>query len=267
MRCNLKTVFAKIPLLILLACFLEVRTGAQTSAFTYQGKLNDGNNTANGSYDMQFALYDSIAGGNQTGAAQTLMAVVVTNGYFSVLLDFGSQFPGANRWIEISVRTNGFSNFSKLSPRQVVTSSPYAITAGKLSGPVTYSQLPANVITNGQTNVVLNGTFSGALVNGTIAANNFPTSSPTNIGLASPNSITAIGNSLYRRPYTAPAMVINGWGDGGNDQATEYDFFRYPDGRSGFIGSVNRLAASGLVGLGWDTICIDGGWYGYRDTN
>ncbi|HNI61280.1 MAG TPA: hypothetical protein PKW11_15155, partial [Pseudomonadota bacterium] len=33
--------------------------------------------------------------------------VAVTNGLFTVTLDFGNQFPGADRWLEIGVRTNG----------------------------------------------------------------------------------------------------------------------------------------------------------------
>lgn len=34
---------------------------AQTTAFTYQGRLSDGANAANGSYPMQFALFDAAA--------------------------------------------------------------------------------------------------------------------------------------------------------------------------------------------------------------
>ena len=33
---------------------------AQGTAFTYQGRLNDGGNPANGSYDLRFALYDAL---------------------------------------------------------------------------------------------------------------------------------------------------------------------------------------------------------------
>ena len=42
-------------------------------------------------------------------------------------LDFGvTAFPGANRFLEISVRPNGGS-FATLSPRQQISSTPYAI--------------------------------------------------------------------------------------------------------------------------------------------
>src|SRR5687768_14160329 len=35
---------------------------AQTTSFTYQGKLTDGGTGANGNYDLQFTLFDSAAG-------------------------------------------------------------------------------------------------------------------------------------------------------------------------------------------------------------
>jgi hypothetical protein len=44
-----------------------------------------------------------------------------------VTLDFGNQFFGANRWLEIGVRTNDGGAFSTLAPRQPITPSPYTI--------------------------------------------------------------------------------------------------------------------------------------------
>ncbi|HEX3145458.1 MAG TPA: hypothetical protein VHQ64_15905, partial [Pyrinomonadaceae bacterium] len=44
---------------------------AQTTAFTYQGKLIDGGAAANGTYDLQFALFDNADGGAQVGQTQT----------------------------------------------------------------------------------------------------------------------------------------------------------------------------------------------------
>ena len=38
---------------------------AQTTAFTYQGKLTDGGNPANANYDLQFTLWDAASGGTQ----------------------------------------------------------------------------------------------------------------------------------------------------------------------------------------------------------
>src|SRR2546425_6116865 len=91
---------------------------AQGTAFTYQGRLNDGGAPANGSYDLTFALFDSGGGGAQHGNTVTNTAIGVSNGLFTVALDFGNQFPGAARWLEIGVRTNGGGTFGTLAPRQ-----------------------------------------------------------------------------------------------------------------------------------------------------
>lgn len=68
--------------------------------------------------------------GTQQGNLLTNSATAVSNGLFTVTLDFGNQFPGANRWLEIAVRTNGTANFFTLSPRRALTPAPYAIYAG-----------------------------------------------------------------------------------------------------------------------------------------
>src|SRR4051812_46471132 len=80
---------------------------AQGTAFTYQGRLTSGVNPANGNYDMQFYLRDALTAGNPVGTANTIAPVIVSNGLFTVPLDFGANFPGADRWLEIAVRTNG----------------------------------------------------------------------------------------------------------------------------------------------------------------
>jgi len=38
---------------------------AQTTSFTYQGRLTDGGTPANGTYEIQFTLWDASAGGTQ----------------------------------------------------------------------------------------------------------------------------------------------------------------------------------------------------------
>ena len=67
----------------------------QTTAFTYQGQLSDAGALANGSFDVRFALFDSAAGAAQIGANQSVSAVPVKDGVFTVQLDFGvNAFPG-----------------------------------------------------------------------------------------------------------------------------------------------------------------------------
>jgi hypothetical protein len=101
---------------------------AQSTSFTYQGALSDGGTLANGNYDLQFSLWDGGSGGTQIGSTQTQNAVQVSNGIFSVTLDFGANaFSGGARFLEISTRPAGVGSLTLLSPRQPVTSTPYAI--------------------------------------------------------------------------------------------------------------------------------------------
>src|SRR4029453_5640220 len=110
---------------ILLAASAAV---AQSTNFTYQGRLTDGGTPANGNYDLQFALWNSLSGGTQVGSTQSVNTLAVTNGVFTVTLDFGaSAFPGASRFLEISARPSGSGSFTLLTPRQPITPTPYAV--------------------------------------------------------------------------------------------------------------------------------------------
>src|ERR1051325_6595157 len=116
-------------LMLMVAAFVLCGTAfAQTTSFTYQGRLTDSGNPANGNYDLQFALWDTASGGAQIGLTQTVSSVAVNAGIFTVTLDFGvSAFPGTNRFLEISVRPAGGGSFTTLAPRQQISSTPYAI--------------------------------------------------------------------------------------------------------------------------------------------
>src|SRR5690348_874541 len=109
--------------LVLLVLISFSAANGQTTAFIYQGRLTDGGTAANGNYDLQFALFDTVSGGTQIGATQTVPTVAVSAGIFTVQLDFGaSAFPGANRFLEIGARLTGSASFTTLSPRQQITS-------------------------------------------------------------------------------------------------------------------------------------------------
>jgi trimeric autotransporter adhesin len=123
------------------------------TAFTYQGKLANGTNAANGSHDLKFTLYDALSTGSVVAGPLTNSPVAVTNGLFTVFLDFGGNvFDGNARWLEIGVRTNGDTgDFTLLSPRQELTAGPYAVyaptagTAATVTGNVSASQLTGTI--------------------------------------------------------------------------------------------------------------------------
>lgn len=144
-----------------------------SNAFTYQGKLTENGAPANGSYDLQFILYDSASGGAQVGTVtETEENVQVTQGLFAVTLDFGAgAFNGDARWLEIAVRAGtSTGGFTVLSPRQPVTGTPYALyakTAGGFGLPFSGSAAAgagAGVldITNTDVGSALKATSSGA---------------------------------------------------------------------------------------------------------
>src|SRR5688572_14592100 len=124
------------------------RAAPLSLAFTYQGQLSDGLNRASGFYDFTFALYDAASLGNQVGDAIQIDGVPVSNGVFTVTLDFGSAFNGNARWLEIHVRTNLAADAVILSPRQPMRATPYALfsrTSGALNGILPDSQLSGNI--------------------------------------------------------------------------------------------------------------------------
>lgn len=98
------------------------------TAFTYQGRLQDGGSPARGSYDLRFMLFDAETGGVQVGATQTNAGVTVAEGVFTTVVDFGpGLLDGAARWLELAVRPAGSSaEFTRLDPRQPLAAAPYA---------------------------------------------------------------------------------------------------------------------------------------------
>jgi len=114
----------------------DVSQASLGTAFTYQGRLADGGSPANGSYDFRFILYDDAVGGSQVGGIVTVDDHTVTEGLFTVLLDFGSSaFTGDARYLEVAVRPGASTgDYSTLSPRQALTPAPYALNADLLDG-------------------------------------------------------------------------------------------------------------------------------------
>ena len=179
-------------ILFLLVCFLASdRTGvsAQTpTTFTYQGKLSDSGAPANGTYDLEFKLYD--AANAQVGSTVTREDVPVVNGAFTVQLDFGSVFDGSTRTLEIGVRPGpSVGPFTTLAPRQPVTSTPEAIHSAAAQTATNATQLggvPASgFLLNTTTQQTGNLNISG---NGLVGAN-------VGIGTTSPAARLHVANA------------------------------------------------------------------------
>jgi hypothetical protein len=162
---------------------------AQTTAFTYQGKLSDGGNPAAGTYDFQVKLFDTAAlgTGTQQGITVTLSNITVTGGLFTLPVDFAacpSCFNGATRFLEIAVKLTSNPTLTTLSPRQPLTSTPYAIRSLNATTADGLSLACLSCITSSQIQSV-----SGSAVTGTIPLASLPAGSANYIqNTASPQA-------------------------------------------------------------------------------
>jgi hypothetical protein len=122
-----------LPLLCLLCVLLPNRGEAQGTAFTYQGRLEDGGQPAQGDYVLRFQRYDGAAAGTAVGDALESGVVNVVDGLVTVLLDWGSDvFAGSDVWMGIEVRTNSIdAAYVALEPRVLLTPSPRALSADR----------------------------------------------------------------------------------------------------------------------------------------
>jgi hypothetical protein len=212
--------------------FFPNRADGQGTAFTYQGRLNDHGTPATGTYDLQFEIYDAVSGGNQVGGSITLSSLGITNGLFTVSLDFGAGvFNGANRWLEIGARSHGAGSFEVLSSRQAISSSPYAIAASTLTGILPASQvggalnaaqipnLDASKITtgvlagdgSGLTNLNA-GNLTGILADSQLSTNVVRLSGSLSIQT---NTYSSAGTYTVVVPSGAANLSVKLWGAGG----------------------------------------------------
>ncbi len=121
----------KINLIFLLMILGGAGSVLADTDFNYQGNLIEAGSPADGEYDFSFSLWDLESSGNQVGSSIFLENVVVSEGVFSVQLNFGDfPFQGDPRWLSIGVRAgNSVDPHTVLSPRKKVSTVPYSINS------------------------------------------------------------------------------------------------------------------------------------------
>jgi hypothetical protein len=176
---------------------------AQTTEFTYQGKLTD-SGTPQSTYQMQFKLFDALSGGSQVGFALTKPSVAVSSGVFTVSLDFGAAaFDGTDRFLEIAVKKNAGDPFTVLTPRQKLTSAPYSITSAnalKLGGLAANTYLQTDGDGAGLTNLNADQLTAGTVNDARL--------SPNVAKLDADNVFTGSGNSFPQITLTGDGQII-----------------------------------------------------------
>jgi hypothetical protein len=170
--------FTNLLLLVILGALLTSNVTAQSgpagpqalagTGFTYQGQLKKAAGLVNGVCDFQFSLWDAESAGAQVGSTQSIAAVNVGDGLFTVQLNgagqFGpSAFNGQGRWVQVAVKCAGDPVAITLSPRQPLTPAPYALALPGLR--TEQNPTSPNIIGGADSNAVAPGTV-GATING-----------------------------------------------------------------------------------------------------
>ena len=203
------------------------------NAFLFQGRMEEGGVPSSGSFDFEFQLFDAASGIVNPSATATIPDLQVTNGLFSVPLDFGTNaFQGQQRFIEVRVRPGASSGaYTTLPARQELTPAPYALFAAN-----TWS-LPGNAGTTPGTNFIgtVDNTALEFRVNDFVAGRLYPSLSGANVIMGhSANEI--LGGASY--------ATIAGGGPNNED----------------FFSDVNRVSDNwGTVGGGTDNYSGNGG--------
>lgn len=151
-----RSITLALTLLLAVSMTAPIWAAPLGNGFTYQGKLTDDCCPATGFYDLVFKVFDSAGPGTsgQQGSTLSLTRVPVTNGLFTVSLDFGGDvFVGAGRWLQIGARgSDGAEPLFTLLPRTELTATPnalYAKSAGSVAvGGVTPAALAPSPVAN-----------------------------------------------------------------------------------------------------------------------
>jgi len=107
---------------------------SSSTAFTYQGRLEQNGVPVNQDYCFVARLFESIAGGDPIGPTLNVEHVDVVNGFFTLELDFGQQFAtDGDRYLDLQVMDDDdsldTSGLVQLAPRQRITATPLALHA------------------------------------------------------------------------------------------------------------------------------------------
>lgn len=264
-------------ILFVLTLALALTTFAQSSSFNYQGRLTDGAASANGSYLFTFRLYDAAGAGSQVGSTLTDIPVTVTNGIFSLNLDFGANaFSGGERYLEVSVRKTANDAPVALTPRQKVGSAPYATRASVANSADNFTGTLAGDVSGSQAGTVVNkvgGQTAADVAAGVQAANNATSANTADrivkrdaAGKVSVGSVTfgdgTTLNSANIQATVTGNAVVNAINDAGttakiNDDKLAGSFLKFVPGAEQLsVGDANGTAP--MINLRGGSTCCSG---------
>jgi hypothetical protein len=222
-----------VGLALLLSASAAPRAIAIGTAFTYQGQLQQNGSGANGQCDFEFSLWDALGagspptGGNQIGGVQTVTHASVTDGVFTLQLDFGAAAfsAGSDRWLQIAVRCPAASGaYEVLAPRQPLTPAPFALFANTVAdgsvssaqlapGAVMTSQLAPNAVTSAQ--IADGAVTTNDLANGAVSTTKIGDGQVTAAKLVAPLRLTSSVANTPIGVFDGTSTGVNGVGVSG----------------------------------------------------
>lgn len=176
--------------------------------FAYQGELKQSGTLASGVFDLRFRLLDSAEGGAQLGSTLCSDNVTVVDGRFTVSLDFGAQFTGQQRYLEILVRPDAGTGcedaggYTPLAPRQSLSPAPHAMYAQTAASSLNASLLNGQGISffqnaaNISSGTLGSGRLSGAYTNALTLSNAGNSFSGVGSGLTALNAANVSTGTL-----------------------------------------------------------------------
>jgi hypothetical protein len=236
------------------------------NAISYQGKLEKNGVPVNGTCNFNFELWDALSAGSMQGSVG-VTGVPVTNGLFTVALDFGpNKFNGQARWLYISVRGPGEVFFTGLLPRQAINAAPYALYAlGGASGSSQWTTgADGQDLSYGGGGIAVTGASSpfpagrGVYIesydtHGLLFGYNYATSTPLNLALNTPGGNVGVGTSTPG----AKLDVLAGGGLGLQVSA-QGSFFFPVNAALRAIGNTGATSAMGVYATSTDERAVAG---------
>lgn len=232
---------------------------AQSTAFTYQGSLDDAGAPTSGLHDFRFRLFDVASGGAQIGSTLCVDNVDVIEGVFTAQLDFGQQYATtAQRHLEIDVRRDtgltcgDATGFVVMAPRQQLTATPMASHANAAFALDAADGSPTNAVFVDNSGNVGIGTATPGVPLHLIAPNTGPTPGE---GIRIQGTQSTGSNLAYLSFANGAGTAIGYVGDGGGGENNVYLGAYGAD--IGLVnstfGTVLTAKSTGSVGIGTST--------------
>lgn len=219
------------------------QSAATGTAFTYQGSLIKSGTGVSDTCNFNFTLYDALSGGSVVGSPVAKNSVSISNGIFTVDLDFGgTAFDGNARYLDIQVQCTGDASMQQLSPRTALNGTPYAITALGLQPGVNVSGSDTSGRIFGAQNTATTGTGVGLYGD---------TQSATGAGVSGINLSSSTGGYGV---YGGSDHGIGVYGNSMGDSGTPYGVYGIASDTGsatsyGVYGKSNSSVGTGVGGI------------------